>query len=1190
MKSASKDIIREIKSNRGRFFSIMALLFISMIAFNGLYMATDLLGSVPEKFYRSTNLEDVNIVSTLGLDERDEVLLDVLPSVRDFEMSNSVDLFLDSESEIIRVETLNERINVPLIIEGRLPEKMNEIAVGYDYFNDKIKFGDILRFLDKEHSEDIEELRLNEFEVVGFVRSPDYLYEEVDEASSIGSGTLNSYAFVLRSAFDVDYFSKARILLKDTETSNSFSDEYVEYVDREIQLLKQSFVDRPKERLATIRGEALEKIDDAQAEIDDANQKLKDAEQELIDARIKLNEGKAEYEDGVITLQEEIAKGNQQIADAKVKLEDALVQIEDGKVQLADARRELNEKKAELEDARVKLADGEKKFNDNYELYADGKKELDDFKEKVRVGREWEKGNDRNKLNYEQDYLNQKAAINSKIAEVDLNIKNYRSQIAYNQEELDANPGYEDLTNRINQLRGYLATEEGNREQLTIELATVQNELDVIERIKREGNENQFVLMGADSYIEEAEAELADAKRQLDDAKIELDDAKAEFADGEAKLKDAENTLDEKDQELKDAEIKHADGVQEVADAEATMREEVAKAEKTLEDARIKIADGEREYAEGLITFEEKSAEARANIDKGQADLDEARDDLNKLKQPTFMINSRNSNNTYFTVHGSPQSLGILTIIFSALALAIALLLALTTMTRMIDERRTLIGTYKGLGYSNGTIAAKFMIFGGVSGVIGAIVGSIIGQQLLGPMVYDIYNTGMVFGIYSGFFKNSLLVVSIAMALATTTLSAYFAVGKTLRENTALLLRPKPPKAGSRIFLENIKPIWNRLGFKNKLTARNIFRYKSRMLMTILGVAGCMGLLMLGFGMKFSISGVLNLQYVDLTNYDLSVVFKEEPSDAEINELGSYMVEDRNITQMVPILQDLLKLEIPKQSTQDVMLLVDMDGDLDTALTLRNRDTNEIYDINNGGVLVSEKLAKLMNLSPGSDLILELEDQDVTATVSGITENYIGHNIYMSGVYYEELTGVVPIQTGVLVELSESDEEAIDTTTEYLLKNKDIISVISNEIQKDHLKKTIDSIDIVIVIIVLISMLLALVVLYNLTNINISERVRELSTMKVLGFYPLELTEYVYKETLILTLIGIGSGLLLGMVLIEFVLAEFAPPNMKFGDPNYPLSFGISAVMTLVFSLIVMVLMHIKLKKIDMVEALKSVD
>lgn len=1190
MKSARKDIFREISSNKGRFFSIMALLFISMIAFNGLYMATNLLSVIPEQFYRETNLEDINIVSTLGLDERDEVLLDILPQVRDFEMSNSVDLFMSTGSEIVRVESLNERINIPLVIEGVLPSAMDEIVLGYDYFNDKVKLGESISFVDKEHSEDIEELKQNTFKVVGFVRSSDYLEENVKEASNIGSGTLNSYAIVTKNAFDVDYFSKARILLVGTEESDSFSDKYVSYVDTEIQQLKSSFSDRPKERLATIRDKAMEKIDDAQKDIDDANKKLKDAEQELVDARIKLNEGKREYDDGVIKLRNEVEKGNREIADAKKKLADALVEIEDGKTKIADARKELNEKKGELEDARVKLTDGEKKYDDNYKLYADGKKELDDFKEKVRVGREWEKGNDRSKLNFEQDFINQKASINGKISEIDINIKNYKSQIAYNKEELDSLSEDADLKTRINQLEGYLAKEESNKATLQSELAIVEQELSTIARIKKEGNENQYVLMGADSYIEEAEVELADAKKKLDDAKIELDDAKAEFADGEKKLKDAENTLDEKEQELKDAEVKHADGVKEVSDAEQTMKEEVAKAERTLEDARIKIAEGEQEYQDGLKTFEEKSAEARVDLDKGQIDLDKAKDDLNKLKQPTFMINSRNSNTTYHTVHGAPKSLNILTIIFSTLALTIALLVALTAMTRMIDERRTLIGTYKGLGYSNGVIASKFMIFGGISGVLGAIIGSFIGQQYLGPMIYGIYNQGMVFGLLSDLIIKELLVVSVIMALLTTTLSAYLAVSNTLRENTASLLRPKAPKAGSRIFLERIKPIWNNLGFKNKLTARNIFRYKSRMLMTILGVAGCMGLLMLGFGMKFSISKVLTLQYDEIIKYDISVVYKEEPTIDESRALGDYVLKNDNVVKIVPILQDLLKLEIPKQSTQDVLLIVDMENRLDEVMVLRNPNSNEILNIGDSGIIITEKLAKLMDVNVGSTIVLELEDKDVTATITDIAENYVGHTIYLSKSYYDKLTGVTPLQTGVLTVLKNDEEKDIGKTTEYLLDNKDIISVISNESAKDNLRSTIDSIDVVIIIIVLISMLLALVVLYNLTNINISERIRELSTMKVLGFHPLELTEYVYKETFVLALIGIIMGLLLGVSLVEFVLAEFAPVNVKFGDPNHLLSFGLSAVLTLVFSMIVMVLMHIKLKKIDMVEALKSVD
>ena len=360
--------------------------------------------------------------------------------------------------------------------------------------------------------------------------------------------------------------------------------------------------------------------------------------------------------------------------------------------------------------------------------------------------------------------------------------------------------------------------------------------------------------------------------------------------------------------------------------------------------------------------------------------------------------------------------------------------------------------------------------------------------------------------------------------------------------------------------------------------------------MTIIGVAGCMAILILGFGMKFSIESVVNLQFDEIQAYDIMFAIEEEIDEVDFNNAIDKIENNKNTADYAGTNFRILKLQIPGQGTQDVSLIVDMDNKLENLVNLRTRNKIAPIELSDEGVIMTEKLATLMDLDIGDTFNVEVEDEIVEMKLSGITEFYIGHSIYIKEDYYNKLLDNEININMILVDLVDNSEEAEDITSEEILSEENIISSISSRIAKATMNATIDAIDSVIIIIVVIAMLLSLVVLYNLTNINVSERIRELSTMKVLGFYTNELTEYVYKETFVLSIIGIGFGMFLGKIIVEFILYSFAPANVMFGDPNYPLSYAISSVLTLVFTMMVMVLMYLKLKKIDMVEALKSVD
>lgn len=1240
-----KDIIREVKANKGRFFSIMALLLISMIAFSGVFMATILLEDIPETYYKKYNLHDATITSTLGLAEADEVIIATNTMVEDFEMVKSVDVFVENTSNIVKIENLPDSITNLILIEGRLPEEKGEIVLGYDFFNEKLSIGDAISFVDGKNSKDIEELKLNTYTVVGLVRSLEHLTVDTRELSTIGSGIISSFGYVRKSEFATDYYTKARVKGKGFLELASSSDEYEESVQKLLISLEESFKDRPKTRMLEVREEADESIEEAESEIEkakkeleEAKQELEDGRQELDDGRIKLleakieikdgeialmearqelNEGWKKYEEGITELRDSEVDARKEIADGKIKLQDAKLELEKGRADLVKGRKEYEDGLAELEDAKKKFADGEKLYNDNLKLYEDGKAELDEMKEKIRISKEIRLG-EINKAKNKGELEASISTLTGQIANHQSNLNNYKAQLSYNQSILETTEDKTAVEEKIAELRGLIASEESNLNNKTNQLNLAKEQLSNFEKVEKEGRVPDEVIDYSDESINEAEKELRLGKIKLDEAKSELEKGRLELQDGINKVEEGRLELEKGERDLREGEAEYNQGLIDIADAERTLESELVKGRRELADAKKELEQGEADYQQGIIDlrdgkieyedglkeyeegleefregekeFEEKSSDALLEISDAEIEIADAKEKLMKLKEPNFMIDSRSADSNYHTVKGLPVSLRILAIVLSILALLIALLVAFTSMTRMVDERRVLIGTYKGLGYTNDVISSKFILFGGVSGIVGTILGTIIGQKFVGPLIYGIYMEGMIFSEVLKMNSISLFLIGMVLAIITTTFSAYLSVNKTLKENTASLLRPKAPKSGSRIFMERIKPLWNRLGFMNKITARNIFRYKDRMAMTIIGVAGCMGILILGFGMKFSIQSVVMLQFEEIQAYDIMFATEEDIDDKDFERTVKEIENNKNISNYAKTNFRILKLQIPGEGTQDVSLIVDMDNKLDQLVNFRTRNNNEHIEFSDDGVIMTEKLAKLMDLTEGDTFEVEVEDEVVEMKLNGIAEFYIGHGIYIKENYFNKLLGNDISVNMLLVDLIDNSEIAEDATSEEILSDENIISSISSRIAKATMNDTVDSIDSVIIIIVVIAMLLSLVVLYNLTNINVSERIRELSTMKVLGFYTNELTEYVYKETFVLSLIGIGFGMFLGRSIVEFILSSFAPSNVMFGNPNYPLAYGISAVLTLIFTMIVMVLMYLKLKKIDMVEALKSVD
>ena len=557
----------------------------------------------------------------------------------------------------------------------------------------------------------------------------------------------------------------------------------------------------------------------------------------------------------------------------------------------------------------------------------------------------------------------------------------------------------------------------------------------------------------------------------------------------------------------------------------------------------------------------EKLASAKAELAKKEAAL-------NQLEEPTYQINNRKEGNPgYKTFLEDSTRIDSLSNIFLVVLFAIALLVSLTTMTRFVEEERGNLGLLKALGYSNREIRKKFMVYGLVSSGLGALVGTIIGHTFLPLAVFNAYTASSTFSNLRLTFSPLWTIVAFAIAIACSLLPAYWVVRKELKEVPASLFLAKVPKAGSRILLEKIDFIWKRMSFTYKVTARNLFRYKKRMLMTIFGVAGCTALLVMGFGIRDSISGLASKQFGQILHYDMIAIEKNKVSDKEKEASG--------------------KLE-----KQEVSLIAtNQSDDLSKYVSLESRKNNQKIVLNDSGAVISEKFAELLGLKVGDSLTLkDDENKPVRIKVSAITEMYMGHYIFMNQSVYQKVFKKDFMTNGQLIKLKNASVNNIQKMSAQLMQ-EDGIQAIS---QNSDLKKVIESfmygINSVMIVLITCAILLAIVVIYNLTNINVSERIRELATIKVLGFYDREVTLYIYRETILLSFLGILVGFGLGDYFHQVIMNQLSADQIMFAPGLLWTNLLLSAAITFATTLLLALVVHFKLKAVDMLGALKSVD
>lgn len=722
-----------------------------------------------------------------------------------------------------------------------------------------------------------------------------------------------------------------------------------------------------------------------------------------------------------------------------------------------------------------------------------------------------------------------------------------------------------------------------------------------IEEAKQEINQREEQLNQLKTAIDQMKASLespmlteeqkAGIQAQLTRLEEQYQSGITALAAGKSELEQNEQALINGEQQLLKTKQTLVASRQELNTQKANLEDQITKANQQFDEAEAEITKGEANLAEGQKQYEEAKAEAEAGFAEAEEKLADAKQQIEDIASPEWYVLDRNKHYSFVDYKGAAESIRAISQVFPVFFFMVAALVCLTTMTRMVDEQRMNIGTLKALGYGKWKIASKFLIYAGLASVTGSIIGAVVGNYVFPTVVIDAYSMMYVLPETIIVFSWSLILTALLIAVGVTTLSAYFAVNSELVETPSILMRPKAPKEGKRILLERFPFIWNRLSFIGKVTVRNIFRYKKRFFMTVFGIAGCTALLLTGFGLKDSIRTIVDKQFGTLFLYDMTLTFdRESTEEAQANVVSSLNKDERIVGSLLTTSENGKLLANDEEKDITIFIPENLD-ELSQFIHFQNRKTATEFSLTDEGAILTEKIAKQLNVKVGDEITLENADGNkAQVLISGITENYISHYIYLSKSYYEQLFDK-ELSFNQLVAISSLEDEAVQSDLSSELMALEEVSGISwVSTLKSSFNDMIHNLNYVIILLIVSAGALAFVVLYNLTNVNISERMREIATIKVLGFYDNEVSAYIYRENIILTLIGTFVGLGLGVLLHLFVMTTVEMDMMMFGRQIRGLSYVYAAGLTFVFAALVNFAMYYKLKRVEMVESLKSVD
>ena len=1030
-----------------------------------------------------------------------------------------------------------------------------------------------------------------------------------------------------------------------TDGKNQLEDAKAQLADGKSQLESaRSQLSSSKSQLDTARSQ----LDDGWSQVNAAKAQLADGQAQLDSAQKQVTSGLAELEENQKTLDENKAKladgkaqieaGEQQLEAAKQtlttkqsELDQSKAEIIAGQQQIESTRTQLNAQKQQITDGLSQVSAGEAQLQDGISALESAKAQLTELQSQLEIVRaSYNAALENPDASQEEiDILaaqvsaleEQEAAVSQQIQASEAQIESQRQQLAATRSELES--GLAAVEDGLSQLSQKESELNAGREQITagqaeidagwIQIQEQENTLAAskaeIEAGEQELEKGQKQLKAAKKKLNKAQKEidsnaetLAAGLAELDANVAKLNDNEAQYASGleqynsgARQIAENEAKLTSGEQEIAENEAKLADGEKEIADNEKKLADgekEITDNEKKLQDAVKDLKKGEKDLADGKKEYEDAKKDAEDEIAENQQKLDDAKKELEDLEMPEWMVTDREELPEYTDYGDNADRLRNIGQVFPVIFFLVAALISLTTMTRMVEEQRTQIGTLKALGYKKSAIAAKYICYAFFATLLGSVLGMLIGEKIIpyiiitayGIMYHNVANT-----ISIDYQPGFALIASTASVVCTVG-ATLFASGKELQETPASLMRPPAPKEGKRVLLERLTFIWKHLSFSWKSTIRNLFRYKKRLIMTVFGIAGSMGLMLVGFGIQDSISDIAAIQYRELQHYDGMVIEDSDATEEEHAELFEYMKENEQIAHCNRV--QMTKISAPKGSSNISIYLFVPESLSEFArdVTLKNRITGETYELTDEGAAISEKTASLLGLKVGDMIPLKKGDKEYKVRVAVITENYMSHYLYMTPRVYEQTFGEMPEYENIVFTMQEDCKDDLEMAGSRILANPGALSISYTSSLASQVDRMLSTLDAVILVLIVSAGMLAFVVLYNLNNINITERQRELATLKVLGFYDGEVSQYVLRENVILTVLGIMFGAVFGILIHRYVITTVEVDAVMFGRNIKPLSFLYSGILTSIFSIVVNGVMHFKLKTIDMVESLKSVE
>ena len=983
-----------------------------------------------------------------------------------------------------------------------------------------------------------------------------------------------------------------------------------------------------------------QQLSDAKKELTDGKQQLADGRQQIADGWSQLNSAKQQVEDGLSQLN----SARSQLADSEAQINEkqseltagyeqlnaAKQQLSDGEAQIREAEETLESKQAELDSGREQLEAGKNTIKETKATLTSQKEQCEAGLAQVSEG-ETQISSSEEALSGQQAQLDeltsQKEALSSQaaelqaqydagaeegkteeeLAELSTQIQTLNGQISAMEEQINAGQAQIDgaqaeLTAKKSELAQTRAELESSLSQINEGFSQIEEQEEALFGTEAQLNAGQEELDKGKKELEAKKTELSAAKEEitanqatLDDGQSQLDSARAQLSSGQQQLEEKQaqlnagqaeiqaNTekLTSSQAELDASEQKLLDGEKEIRENEQKLKD----AKKDLEDAKKKLSDGKKEYQDGKKEADDKIAEAQQKIDDAQKEVDD-------IETPEWIITDRNDLPEYSDFGDNAERLKNIGKVFPMIFFLVAALISLTTMTRMVEEQRTQIGTMKALGYGKAAIASKYLSYAFLATVGGSIVGVLFGEKVFPFIIIQAY--GIMYwniGDYMQLdYEMSYALIASGAAVICTMGATLFSCVKTLAETPASLMRPPAPKEGKRILIERIDFIWKHLSFSWKSSMRNLFRYKKRLFMTIFGIAGSMGLMLVGFGLYDSIMDIAILQYDQIQHYDAMVINDEDATDSQERDLLKFLDGNSEIDHYTRV--QLTKMTAPKEKG-NVSVYVYVPENLENFkedVTLRDRKSHEQYELTDDGAVICEKTASLMGVKAGDEITLEKDNRKYKVKITAVTENYMGHYVYMTPSCYEKTFGEKPEYSSTVYTMKEDAGSDLETIGNEVLKYPAALSISYTSSTAGQVERMLGSLGAVIWVLIISAGMLAFVVLYNLNNINITERQRELATLKVLGFYDGEVSQYVFRENILLSFIGILAGAVFGILLHRYVITTVEVDAVMFGRNIKPISFVYSGIITFGFSMFVNMVMHFKLKKINMVESLKSVE